>query len=106
MSEVKQIDTKRLLKDFNNLRNDWKRGLDNKKIEKKYRNLRDVSESLYRVATREEKQMDKILLNKLMSVIENRQIGTMTKREAEESFGNSLGEVYINPIKDALSDED
>lgn len=105
MSEFQHIDTKRLYRDFNNLRVDWKRGVEESKLTKKYKYLRDLSESLFRVATREEQANDKILLKKLVSVIENRQTGRMTKREAEESFGSSLGDVFVQPVKKILEDK-
>ncbi len=98
MSSLKFIDTKRLQRDFNNLRGDWNRGIEEKKLSKKYKYLRETSESLYRVATREENPMDKILLKKLLTSIDNRQSGKMTKREAEESFGGALGDVYVKPV--------
>lgn len=106
MSEFKNVDPKRLERDFHNLRNDWKRGVEEKKLTKKYKYLREASESLYRKAMSEGDSTDKILLRKLMSVIESRQTGTLTKREAEESFGSSLGDVYVKPVKEALAEEE
>ena len=104
MSELKRVDTKRLERDFNNLRTDWKRGVEEKRLAKKYKFLREQSESLYRVATRDPEPTDRMLLKKLLTVIENRQSGTMTKREAEESFGSSLGDVYVKPIEGTLAE--
>lgn len=103
MSEFSHINTEKLRRDFEDLHAEWAAGVPEKRLAKRYQYLRNLSETLYRVATRESQPHDKQLLEKLLEVVKQRQKGLVTKRQAEERFGNDLGGVFIEPVKEKLA---
>lgn len=102
MSNLKHIDTDRVLRDYKLLHSEFRTGKDMKKLQKRYRWLQDVCPTAFKMATREGESPDINILKSILETISKRQDGMLTKKQAEETVGNMLGGIYVTPIKEKL----